>query len=682
MLVTLTYYTDARDDPSQDFAFSPIKGNSLFNDSLDCAIEYSELQPHKIITFQISGTIVTKFSSLQIRTQLLILAVILTMPALGIIVYSGLKERRNDYRKAVIDSQTLVDSLGDKLDQLVRESRQFGLLLAEMPEVQSGKSSKVQHILSATLKINPQYQNILLADAAGNVWASALPMAKEKKVSVGDRDYFTVAKTTHRFSTGEYAVSRSTGRPTFHMVNPLVYKGKFAGVVILNLDLDVMRSILGQLQLPASANYVLTDQNGIIVSRGREIGEKVGKPIKTQDMKIMKEGPDRNSYEFTRNDGERRVVSYRKIRLEGEQNPYIYVRGGMSLQEAVGTANRRMLLNLLSLLPFVLSAFAIVILIGRRSIADPVAKLREASHKIADGDLDARVAPIVRDGEFGELAISFDHMAIRLGENLAEIRLAQNQIKQLNADLEQKVVKRTAQLEALLKEHEAFSYTVSHDLRAPLRHINGFSAILSEELGSNVSPECLGYLQRIRNATSKMGELIDDLLEFSRISREDMRVERVDLSRLASDILTELKENEPERTVDAVIASGLVAKGDSTLLRIVLQNILGNAWKYTGKKAVARIEVGRVSVDGEEAFFIKDNGTGFDMAYKDKLFEVFQRLHGSDYEGTGIGLATVERIILRHNGSIWAESKAGEGATFFFRLPQTEAGTTAHRLQH
>jgi light-regulated signal transduction histidine kinase (bacteriophytochrome) len=159
-------------------------------------------------------------------------------------------------------------------------------------------------------------------------------------------------------------------------------------------------------------------------------------------------------------------------------------------------------------------------------------------------------------------------------------------------------------------------------------------------------------------------------------------VEQIDLSRLASDILAELKETEPERTVEAVIAPDLVTKGDNTLLRIVLQNILGNAWKYTGRKAVGRIEVGKVSVDGEEAFFIKDNGTGFDMTYKDKLFTVFQRLHGSDYEGTGIGLATVERIILRHNGSIWAESGAGEGATFYFRLPQTEAGTSAHRLQH
>jgi len=284
-------------------------------------------------------------------------------------------------------------------------------------------------------------------------------------------------------------------------------------------------------------------------------------------------------------------------------------------------------------------------------------------------------------GEFGELALSFDHMAEKLAGNLAEIRLAQKHIMLLNADLEKKVAKRTAQLEVLLKEHESFNYTVSHDLRAPLRHIDSFSAILIEELGSDVSPECRGYLQRIRNATSKMGELIDDLLEFSRISREEMKMGRVDLSRLASEVVNMLKETDPGRSVEVIIANDLIAKGDKTLLRMVFQNLIGNAWKYTGKRAVARIELGRVTIAGEETFFITDNGTGFDMAYKDKLFAPFQRLHGSDYEGAGIGLATVERIILRHDGKIWAESEPDKGATFYFRLPHAEPEPLANGLQ-
>jgi signal transduction histidine kinase len=431
-----------------------------------------------------------------------------------------------------------------------------------------------------------------------------------------------------------------------------------------------MRSILGRSQLPPNANYVFVDKNGIILSRGKPIGENVGKPIVPADLKIMENGPDRNSYEFTRKDGERRIVTYRKLRLEGDKAPYMYVRAGMSLKEAISAANRQLLYNLATLLPFVILSFAIVIVIGKRSISDRVEKLETAAHRIAEGDLEVRVAPLVKGGEFGELAKSFDHMAERIGENLADIRLAQHHIKSLNADLAQKVARRTAQLEDLVKEQEAFSYTVSHDLRAPLRHINGFSTILQEELGSDMTPQCRDHLQRICNASRKMGMLIDDLLEFSRINREEMKHERVDLSKTAVEVVEMLVETEPERKVEVMIASDLMAEGDATLLRMVLQNLLGNAWKYTGKAPAARIEFARTDVDGEEVFYVKDNGAGFDMQYKDKLFAVFQRLHGSEYEGTGIGLATVERIVRRHNGRIWAESAVGEGAAFYFTLPK------------
>ncbi len=610
-----------------------------------------------------------RFSTLPIRTQLLILAVLLTLPALGIIVYSGLKVRDSDYRKAVIESQKLADILVDNQEYLVREARQLGRLLAELPEILSGRGSSVQSLLSNTLKNNPQYQNILLADADGGVWASAIPLDKAKKVSVADRVYFDKAKTTLRFSAGEYAVSRSTGKPTFHIASPLVFHGKFHGVVVLNIDLDEMRSILGRLQLPANANYVLVDQNGIILSRGRELGAAVGKSINLEDLKKMAAGPDKDSYEFTRSDGERRIVTYRKLRLEREQAPYMYVRAGMSLKESVAAANRQLFYNLVTLIPFVISAFVIVVIIGKKSIADRVEKLREAAHKIAEGNLDIRVYPHVRDGEFGELALSFDHMASRLADNLAEIRQAQHQIKRLNADLEQKVAKRTAQLETLVKEHEAFSYSVSHDLRAPLRHINGFSAILSEELGSEVSPQCHGYLQRITAASNRMGRLIDDLLELSRINREPLKLERVNLSAIATEIVAMLREAEPGRVVEVIVADNLKAYGDASLLHIALQNLIDNAWKYTCKQPAARIELGMNKTADEDVYFIKDNGAGFDMAYKDKLFAAFHRLHGSEYEGTGIGLATVERVILRHDGKIWAEGTVNEGATFYFTLP-------------
>ena len=610
----------------------------------------------------------TRFSNLPIRTQLLMLAILLTLPALGTIIYSGLTARNADYRKAVVESQKLADNLAESQEDVVREAQLLSRLLTELPEIQSGNGVKAQPILASTLKDNPQFQNILLADASGDVWASAIPLDKHKKVSAAGRVYFNNAMKTLRFSAGEYVISRSTGKPTIHLASPIVFHGSFHGAVIINIDLDVMRAILGRSQLPANTNYVLVDRNGTILSRGKAFGEAVGKPIKAEDLKKMQEGPDRDTYEFARKDGEQRIVTYRKLRLAGEKDPYMYVRAGLSLDEAVASANRQMFYNLITLLPFVVSAFFIVLIIGKRSITDRIATLRLASDKIAEGDLESRVAPLVQGGELGALALSIDHMAGRLAANLDEIHHAQAEIRNLNAYLEQKVAYRTAQLESLIREQEAFNYTVSHDLRAPLRHINGFSAILKEELGRDLSPECSTYLDRIGSASDKMGQLIQDLLDFSQITRKELQPDEINISQIAAEIMQMLAETDPERRVETIIAPELVVRADKALLRIALQNLLDNAWKYTSETAAPRIELGRCSNNGEEVFFVRDNGAGFDMAYRDKLFVVFQRLHGNNYTGTGIGLATVEKIIQRHNGRIWAEGKVHEGATFYFTI--------------
>lgn len=238
-------------------------------------------------------------------------------------------------------------------------------------------------------------------------------------------------------------------------------------------------------------------------------------------------------------------------------------------------------------------------------------------------------------------------------------------------ELEQRVRDRTAQLEAANQELEAFSYSVSHDLRAPLRAIDGFSAVLLERAGDVVDERGRDALDRIRRATGRMSQLIEDLLELSRISRTPLERREVDLSAMASDIVAELKSAAPERNVRAELAPELTAQGDPRLLRIALENLLNNAWKYTGHSANARIEFG-ASTGGEGAreFFVRDNGAGFDMARAERLFAPFQRLHSKEeFPGSGVGLATVQRIIHRHGGHIRAHATPGSGATFSFTLP-------------
>jgi PAS domain S-box-containing protein len=248
-------------------------------------------------------------------------------------------------------------------------------------------------------------------------------------------------------------------------------------------------------------------------------------------------------------------------------------------------------------------------------------------------------------------------------------KFAAEEIRQLNADLERRVLDRTAQLEASNKELEAFAYSVSHDLRAPLRGIDGWSLALKEDYANHLDGRAMEYLDRVRFETQRMGRLIDDLLQLSRITRAEMQRDPVDLSQIAESIAARLRESHPERRLEFVIEPGLTASGDARLLEVALTNLLHNAVKFTAPRTEARIEFRRAGGDGNPLFVIRDNGVGFDMAYAGALFGAFQRLHSeSEFPGTGIGLATVQRVIHRHGGRIWAEAEPDRGAAFYFAI--------------
>jgi signal transduction histidine kinase len=264
---------------------------------------------------------------------------------------------------------------------------------------------------------------------------------------------------------------------------------------------------------------------------------------------------------------------------------------------------------------------------------------------------------------------SINSALLALWQRSEELQASEREVRQLNEELEQRVIQRTRQLEVANKELEAFAYSVSHDLRAPLRSIDGFSQIMLEDYADKLDAEGKDYLQRLRAASQRMGQLIDDMLKLSRVTRSSMQRERVDLSALAHAIAAELQQRQPERQVEFVITEGLAASGDARLLEAALENLLENAWKFTGKHDHARIEFGSIEANGNPVYFVRDNGVGFDMTYADKLFGAFQRLHSTtEFEGTGIGLATVQRIIHRHGGEIWGEGVVEQGATFYFTL--------------
>ncbi|MGA0569097.1 sensor histidine kinase [Variovorax sp. VNK109] len=260
---------------------------------------------------------------------------------------------------------------------------------------------------------------------------------------------------------------------------------------------------------------------------------------------------------------------------------------------------------------------------------------------------------------------------VELQHEVHERQRAEDEVRRLNTGLEERVRERTAQLQEANRELEAYSYTVSHDLRGPLNSINGFAHLLSRTLGENASPQVAHNLARIRANTTRMSDLIEALLSLAQLSRTKVQMAAVDMSAVAGEVLTTLAESEPRRHVSVTVQDNLVVEGDPRLLRAMLENLLGNAWKFTGRQPAALIEFGRDATADSDSpvFFVRDNGAGFDMAYADKLFGTFQRLHAADdFPGTGIGLATVRRIVSLHGGRVWGQSVVGEGTTFFFAL--------------
>lgn len=306
-----------------------------------------------------------------------------------------------------------------------------------------------------------------------------------------------------------------------------------------------------------------------------------------------------------------------------------------------------------------------------RTITNRIRRLQEGASIIGEGNLD-HLIDIKGDDEFVDLSGAFNAMSSKLRgsyldleKEIDERKRAEEEVIKLNDDLTHSV----RQLEETNKELEAFSYSVSHDLRSPLRSIDGFSLALLEDYAGKLDAEGRGHLERVRNATQRMSQLIDDLLNLSRMSRMEMRREPVNLTSLAGNIAERLTKHHPDRAAEFIIADGLTAFGDERLLTVVLENLIANAWKFseTGPRAV--IEFGATRRDGYEVFFVKDNGAGFDMTYVAKLFTPFQRLHReTEFSGTGIGLATVKRILNRHGGRVWIEGEVGKGATVYFTL--------------
>ena len=387
------------------------------------------------------------------------------------------------------------------------------------------------------------------------------------------------------------------------------------------------------------------------------------------------------------------LVIFKRIVANGEILGTVYIRADYGLYNRVlGYLGIISIITILALL-----VGGLVSLWLQSVITKPILSIADIARRVvSERDYSGRAVKLT-DDEVGNLADAFNNMLEEIEQSTRELQAsnrelareseerhrAREEVLRLNEALEQRVSDRTAQLQMINQELESFCYSVSHDLRGPLRAIDGFSEALEEELSETVlSEDAQRYLGRIRAATQRMGQLIEDLLNLSRVSRTEISRQELDISSVAEEVVRNLQLMEPQRDVDVSIWPGMRATGDQRLIRVMLENLIGNAWKFTNGRDEARIEVGSMPDNGSTVFFVRDNGSGFDMAYSDKLFGAFQRLHSaSEFPGTGIGLATVQRIINRHGGRIWVDAAPGKGARFYFTLGNALHGEAGEKTE-
>lgn len=394
---------------------------------------------------------------------------------------------------------------------------------------------------------------------------------------------------------------------------------------------------------------IVTPSGSVFAKFARDASEEIF------DLPPLPEGKQ-EGYWFRRN----HLILVRQIVFHNAILGQVYIRA--DLQELDDRLYRYAAIALAVLVVSLIAAF-LVSTEYRKSLARPIVGLAEVARKVSrERDYSMRVA---RSGEGGEVALLVD----AFNDMLAQIQQRDTALQKAHDELEQRVEERTRDLVSSVRELEAFSYSVSHDLRGPLEIMSGFSYMLQKNYGTQLDANGKDSIAAIRAAVRRMSELIDDLLKLSRVSTGAMERQSVDLSAIAQGVAAELLRAQPERKVDFVIAPGEKTTGDPRLLQIVVENLLRNSWKYTSHHAQARIEFGEKEDDGQPIYFVRDDGAGFDPELSGRLFKPFQRLHSSSqFPGSGVGLATVQRIIQRHRGEVWAEGGIEKGATFYFTL--------------
>jgi len=588
------------------------------------------------------------------------------VPLLTVAAYSYfmvIKATRHELSwKIRLTAEEIAKDLGDHFEKT------FNVIdaLAQNPLVIKMDTAACDTLFTKLLPSYPLHLNILTANPGGFNVGSGVDPQNAHKLNYNDKDWFQRSINGERV-IADLHLSKLFKVPAIMLAAPVYDDNRsIKGVLGFPLNLEKLKGkLLKDWQLPPQSIIHIIDSKGNVLIdtlHKEHVGENRSDMPVIQAARNMANG----FLEKTPSDGIKRLY-YVTTPPNTDWRIFVGVPSASFIAIAADINNPYLIVIIVT----ALTGMVLAILIGRQlssnvaRIAEGLESIREGKLNHREGELYHRLELTGRD-ELSDIAECFNEMAEKHQQY-------EQEIKEINSQLELRVDERTAQLVAANKELDSFSYSVSHDLKSPLRSISGFSNILLESYRDKLDIEGKDCIERIHRASERMGNLIDELIEFSHINRAELHLQTVNLSDMALQIAEELRQSQPERQVEFKIRSGIMADADLVLIRSVIENLIGNAWKFTQRKEQSIITFDTKDENGATTFFIKDNGAGFNQEYADKLFSPFQRLHSSsEFEGTGIGLASVQRIIHRHGGKIWGEGREGEGATFYFTLPKPE----------
>ena len=611
-----------------------------------------------------------RFGSL--RTRLLALALLLVLPAFFFMTVGNFKRQDSEKKVARERAITIAKLAAANETHYVRLARLELATIAQYPLALTPDRTVAEKGLKTLKRLLPDFDDFGLIEPSGALFCDTLGTNVVQSFSP---DLFKKVLDARDFSATVFYRNPPSNNLCLQFAYPILStNGALGRVMFVSLKTALLNEALTNIALPEGSVLTVFDPAGAIVTRlpaDTWVGTQAGShPFIQASLESAT-----NIFEMPGLDDTIRLYATSKV-ADGA-NAILYIAVGIPSRDLFAFAEHELVVSsvLVSLLTALLLGLAWWY--SERQFIRPAAAIVNAADQISEGNLAARTGLPKGKSELHRMAVRFDQMAANLQRRQAELEQANQEITSQNARLEQRVAERTKELQALNTELEAFSYSVSHDLRAPLRHMHGFAQLLLKNPKIQDDPQAQRQLAVITDAAKRMGNLIDDLLSFSRMGRQSLSIREVDFAEMVKEVVAETVAREPGRSIEWKIDALPTVQGDASFLRKVWVNLISNAVNYSRDKNPAIIEITSQRGENETTFSVKDNGAGFDMAYVDKLFGVFQRLHhAEEFEGTGIGLANVRRIVARHGGGVWAEGKPGEGATFSFSLPNNISQVT------